>query len=126
MIFILALFLLTPVTAQNSENTVKLAALEDDISVHDLREWYSCYRGVYLWGKELDFIECNDTQVVFDRILLVMKKIQPSKNASKMAVVIDGIFSKHKETNFDYEGKQRLLEDLNYVSEGIRMALERE
>ena len=123
---LLLLSLALPVTAQSEkENTVAVAALTDKMSANDLREWYSVYKGVYLWGDKLDFVEANDMETVFSRMRLIRDKLMPEKGNDTFAKEVNSILKKYEESSFTSDDKSQMIDDLEYISNGIKLALEK-
>ena len=105
------------------ENSVKVAIIQDDMTVVDMREWYAVYKGGCLWGREFDFMGVRDNGPIFERLRAVRDKIQPSKGNGKSSAAIQTILDKYKDIDWDTNKKNELIDDLFYISEGFRLSL---
>jgi hypothetical protein len=93
------------------------------MTVTDMRRWYSVYKGTCLWGREFDFMGVRDNGPIFDRLRAVRDKIQPSKGSDNSAKAIQVYLDKYKDIDWDTNKKNELIDDLFYISEGFRLAL---
>jgi len=128
MLIVLATVLSIPTFTANgfqdeAENTIKTAIVQDDMTVVDMREWYSVYKGCCLWGREFDFMGVRDNGPIFERLRAVRDKIQPSKGAVNSSKAIQVFLDKYKDIDWDTNKKNELIDDLFYISEGFRLAL---
>jgi hypothetical protein len=126
MLIVLAIFLPAPSLSsyqEEKENAVKVAIIEDDMTTMDMRKWYSVFKGACLWGREFDFMGARDNEVIFARLQAVRNKIAPSKGTSESNKAVQVILDEYKEVEWDTNKKNELIDDLFYISEGFRLAL---
>ena len=128
MMLIALAIVLIPTLPVNSfqdeqKNSVMVSVIEVDMTVTDMRRWYSVYKGGCLWGREFDFMGARDNELIFERIIAVRDKIQPSKGNTNSPKTIQVILDKYKDIDWDTNKKNELIDDLFYISEGFRLAL---
>ena len=126
MLIVLAIFLPAPSLSsyqEEKENAVKVAIIEDDMTTMDMRKFYSIYKGGCLWGREFDFMGAKDGHLIFNRLRAVRDKIQPSKGNTNSTIAIQSILDNYKKVDWDINTKNDLVDDLFYISEGFRLAL---
>jgi hypothetical protein len=129
-IFLASFILLTVTTfAQNPIDTnpivieVRDAANADNVSNQDLGKRYSMYRGMYLYGTHFDFEGCNTFGDVEAKLVKCRDKILPEKT-STLGAKINSIMKKYAELELNEDNKNKYLEDLNFVCEGLKAGVD--
>lgn len=129
LICIAALTLSVSSFAQNPINlnpivvVIKDAANADQVSNQDLGKWYSIYKGMYFYGTKFQFEGCNDFGDVEQKLIKCRDKILPEKTKT-FGVEINKVTSKYKDLDFNDTNKDKFLEDLNLISEGVKAAVD--
>lgn len=103
--------------------SVTEAANADEISNEDLSIWYSIYRGTYLYGTKFNLDNAVNFGVVFDKQIKVRDTLVPNKTG-KLKDVINGVFKKYEELPFDDNSKNKMLEECDSVSKGLKAAID--
>jgi len=106
------------------ENTVKVAILKDEASPETCRKWYVVYKGLYLYLKELDGQNTNDFNQVFVKLRMVRDKIQPAKGSMNFTVESQKFLDKYKESAYTAENRTDLAEDVLYIADGLKGAIQ--
>ncbi len=105
-------------------NTVHVALLADKASPETCRKWYAVYKGMYLYVHELDAQGTTDFDQLFAKLRLVRDKIQPAKGSANFALASQVLLDKYKEVAYKPETRTDFGEDILYIAEGIRLAIE--
>lgn len=129
-IFLASFILLTVTTfAQNPIDTnpivveVRDAANADNVSNQDLGKRYSMYRGMYLYGIHFNFEGCNTFGDVEAKLVKCRDKILPEKT-NTLGAKINSIMKKYAELELNEDNKNKYLEDLNLVCEGLKAGVD--
>lgn len=120
---ILFIFLLSGMSAfAIDSDKVKEAIQKDQMSVQDMRKWYSVYKGAYVYVKEYDAVGSNDFADIFDKMIKVRNKLDPKKGNTNF--VSETSLEKYKTEKYTPEALTDLADDFFAISEGIRKAIE--
>jgi len=120
---ILFIFLLSTMSAfAIDSDKVKEAIQKDQMSVQDMRKWYSVYKGAYVYVKEYDAVGSNDFADIFDKMIKVRNKLDPKKGNTNF--VSETSLEKYKTEKYTPEALTDLADDFFAISEGIRKAIE--
>jgi hypothetical protein len=129
-IFLASFVLLTVTTfAQNPIDTnvivieVRDAANADNVSNQDLGKRYAMYRGMYLYGTHFDFEGCTTFGDIEAKLIKCRDKILPEKT-STLGAKINSIMKKYATLELNEDNKNKYLEDLNLVCEGLKAGVD--
>ena len=103
--------------------SVRDAANSDVVSNKDLGKWYSIYKGMYLYGTKFQFEGCNDFGDVEAKLIKCRDKILPEKTKT-FGVTVNTVTAKYKDLDFTDDNKNKFLEDLNLIAEGIKAGVD--
>ena len=112
-----------PLTENPTVVAIKDAANADLVSNQDLGKWYSIYKGMYFYGTKFQFEGCNDFGDVEQKLVKCRDKILPEKTKT-FGVTINTVTAKYKDLEFNDDNKNKLLEDLNLIAEGIKAGVD--
>jgi hypothetical protein len=124
----------SPLLAQNSEPAVSSVTKEirdvankENIPNAELEKAYSAYKGAYQYGRIFEFRGSQDFGEVFDKMREVTSDTQFKSNQklSDAAYAALKEFEKDDMT-FNQENKDKFLEKVNEVAEGLKQAMEKE
>lgn len=107
-----------------SDNAVCIALQADHVSPETCRKWYTVYKGMYLYLHELDGEGTTDFEQVFNKLRLVRDKIQPAKGSVNFTTETQKILDKYAETAYKPETRTDFAEEILYITDGIKQALE--
>ena len=93
------------------------------MSNDDLVQLYTFYKGAYYWAKELDYQDANDFGDVFDRFAIVRAKLSPAV-PTELNSKLKKVFEEYQDLDFDSDSKNQMIDDLYYISEGIKGAID--
>jgi hypothetical protein len=129
-IFLASFILLTVTTfAQNPIDTnpivveVRDAANTDEISNENLGKWYSMYRGMYIYGTKFNFDGCTTFGDVEAKLVKCRDKILPDKTKT-FGAKLNSITKKYATLDLTDDNKNKFLEDLNLICEGIKAGVD--
>lgn len=129
-IFLASFVLLTAtVFAQSPIDTnpivveVRDAANADEVSNQDLGKRYSMYRGMYLYGTQFNFEGCNTFGDIEAKLIKCRDKILPDKTKT-LGAKINSIMKKYATLELTDDNKNKYLEDLNLVCEGLKAGVD--
>jgi hypothetical protein len=129
-IFLASFVLLTvSVFAQSPVDTnpvvieVRDAANADEVSNQDLGKWYSMYKGMYLYGTKFNFEGCNTFGDVESKLIKCRDKILPEKTKT-FGAKLNSITKKYATLELTDDNKNKFLEDLNLICEGIKAGVD--
>lgn len=117
------LFAQNPITLNETVVAVKDAANADMVSNENLGKWYSIYKGMYLYGTKFNFEGCNNFGDVEAKLLKCRDKILPDKTKT-LGVTLNKVTVKYKDLDFTEDNKNKFLEDLNFIAEGLKGAVD--
>lgn len=122
MTILLVFFLSTISAFAIDADKVKEAIVKDQMSVQDMRKWYSVYKGAYVYVKEYEAVGSNDFADIFDKMIKVRNKLDPKKGNTNF--VAETSLEKYKTEKYTPEALTDLADDFFAISEGIRKAIE--
>jgi hypothetical protein len=108
---------INPITAD-----VKNLAVENNISDLDLEVYYRIYRGVYYWGNDFDYVNCDNFAEVFDRMRLIRDQLEPVGNED-FSKGVNKYTLKFEEEEFTSDNKNKYTDLMYYISQGLKEAL---
>lgn len=113
----------SPVDTNTIVIEVRDAANADGVSNQDLGKWYSIYKGLYIYGSKFDFEGCTTFGDVESKLVKCRDKILPEKTKT-FGVKINSITKKYAALDLNDDNKNKLLEDLNLICEGIKAGVD--
>jgi hypothetical protein len=103
---------------------VKVACEKDNISMQDLRKWYTVYKGMYIYSKDYGAVGCNDFGDVFGKLVVVRDKVNPTKGNTNFVSATNPELLAYKDKKYSAETLTEFSNDMFAISEGIRKAME--
>lgn len=124
----------SPLLAQNNTPSVSPVtqqicdvANKEKVPNVELEKAYSAYKGAYQYGRIFEFRGSQDFGEVFDKMREVTSDTQFKANSKLSDSAYDALKEFEKDDmDFNQENKDKFLEKVNEVAEGLKQAMEKE
>jgi hypothetical protein len=126
-VLILSIIFAVGINAQSPApivNSIHTSLIADKATPETCRKWYVVYKGMYIYLKELDGQNTTDFEQVFTKLRLVRDKIQPAKGSVNFSIESQKLLDKYKETDYKPETRTDLAEDILYIADGLKGAIQ--